>query len=506
MGGSGLKLSRCGGILLHVTSLPGRGIGDLGEAAYRWIDWLADAGQSVWQILPLVPVNLGGSPYNGLSALGGNALLVSPDRLAADGLLAAEDIGGDDLPSERVDFPRVSAWKEPLLRQACGAFRRGAAPHLRAEFGAFRSRNADWVEDYALFRAVREAYRGAGWVTWEAPIRLRLPAAVAEWRERLAEEVEDHVFRQFLFERQWQQLRRYAQRRGISIVGDIPIFVAHDSADVWAHRDLFSLDEDGLPAVVSGVPPDYFSVTGQRWGNPLYRWDVMARRGYEWWTQRFRRTLEQVDIVRVDHFRGFEACWEIPAQADTALHGQWVAGPRTELFEAVAEQLGSLPIIAEDLGLITPEVERMREQLGFPGMRVLQFAFDGDPRNPHLPANYATDCVAYTGTHDNATLVEWWLGADPLVHAQVRRLGPIRPDREHWDLIELTLASAARMAVVPLQDVLGLGAEARMNTPGVGPGNWGWRVDGHALEDTGPRQLLRELVGATGRVPPAAPT
>jgi 4-alpha-glucanotransferase len=499
MGESSLGLPRCSGVLLHVTSLPGRGIGDLGDAAYRWIDWLADAEQSVWQILPLVPINEGGSPYNGLSALGGNALLVSSERLAADGLLDVSEIGGDELPAERVDFPRVSEWKERLLRQAYSVFRRGAAAHLRPEFDAFRSRNADWLEDYALFRAVREWHGGAGWLAWDAPIRLRREGAVAEWRERLAESVEDHVFRQFLFHYQWQALRHYAHQRGVAIIGDLPIFVAHDSADVWAHRDLFSLDEDGLPTVVSGVPPDYFSVTGQRWGNPLYRWDVIAELGFPWWTQRFRRTFEQVDVVRVDHFRGFEAYWEIPAEEPTALNGRWVAGPRAELFEAVQRELGPLPIIAEDLGLITPEVDRLRQRLGFPGMRVLQFAFDGDPDNPHLPANHPAECVAYTGTHDNATAVEWWQEAGPAVRDQVRQQGPVHEERAHWDLISLTLASAARVAIVPLQDVLGLGAEARMNTPGTGPGNWSWRLDERALADAGPRQSLRDIARATAR-------
>jgi 4-alpha-glucanotransferase len=499
-------LPRCSGVLLHVTSLPGRGIGDLGDSAYRWIDWLADAGQSIWQILPLVPVTLGGSPYNGLSAMAGNSLLVSPERLVEAGLLDAERVGGERFPDERLDFPAVIRWKESLLRAAFRAFRDGAAPDLRPQLERFRARQRGWIEDYALFRAVRDAHGGRPWVDWERDIRLRLPGAVTRWRDRLRQRVEEHVFRQFLFDRQWQELRRYAGARGVRIMGDIPIFVAHDSADVWADRELFSLDEEGFPLLVSGVPPDYFSATGQRWGNPLYRWDVMAGRGFQWWTGRFQRTMELVDIVRVDHFRGFHAYWEIPAEEETALNGRWVPGPGAALFDRVQQRLGSLPIVAEDLGLITPEVEELRLQLGFPGMRVLQFAFDGDPANPHLPTNHRRDCVAYTGTHDNATIMEWWENADPETRAQVAAMlaggEAVRDaagEQLRWSLTTAVWRSPALLAVAPLQDVIGLGAEARMNTPGTGPGNWAWRLAPHLLSADAARRL-REITLETDRL------
>lgn len=497
-------LPRCSGILLHVTSLPGRGIGDLGPAAFRWVDWLAGAGQSLWQILPLVPTGEGGSPYHGLAALAGNPLLVSPERLAEDGLLDLDEVGGEQLPATWVDYPRVGRWKDRLLRQAFAAFRAGAAPGLRPAFAAFRARHAGWLDDYALFQAVREAHGGAPWTEWDAPIRRREPHAIEQWRERLWDRIEDQAFRQFLFERQWRALHDHCRERGIRVIGDLPIFVAHDSADVWAHRELFHLDADGRPTVVAGVPPDYFSATGQRWGNPLYRWDVLAESGYRWWIERFRRTLEQVDLVRVDHFRGFEAYWEIPAAEPTALHGRWVPGPRTALFEAVERELGVLPIIAEDLGIITPEVDALREALGFPGMRVLQFAFDGDPRNPHLPANHPRDAVAYTGTHDNATTVGWWRDAAPEERERVRALAPAAAGGVHWEMIGLAFASPAHFAIVPLQDVLGLDDEARMNTPGTVTGNWTWRVPEERLT-ADVQQRLRELTSATGRLPAPPP-
>jgi 4-alpha-glucanotransferase len=492
---------RCSGVLLHVTSLPGRGIGDLGDAAFGWIDWLAEAGQALWQILPLVPVNEGGSPYNGLSAMAGNDLLVSPERLVADGLLASDEIGGEDLPRDHVDFGRVTAWKESLLRRAFAAFREGAEPSLRTGFERFRQEHGYWLDDYALFRALREEHGGAGWVAWPDELRRREPVAVERWRRRLEPRVEEHAFRQFLFERQWVALRAYAAQRRIQIMGDIPIFVAHDSADVWAHRELFALRDDGMPSVVAGVPPDYFSASGQRWGNPLYRWDRVRAEGYRWWIERFRRALGQVDLVRVDHFRGFEAYWEIPADEPTALKGRWVAGPRDELFRVLEKELGPLPIVAEDLGLITPEVEALRDRLGFPGMRVLQFAFDDDPRNPHLPSNHPLRAVAYTGTHDNATTTEWWSTADAGTRDQARREVGVRNRSAVRDLVCSVMNSRAELAIVPLQDVLGLGAEARMNTPGTGPGNWSWRID-PAVLDSDHGRALRAMTRAAGRLPP----
>jgi 4-alpha-glucanotransferase len=501
MDNSLLESPRASGILLHPTSLPGPGIGDLGRAAERWVDWLAGAGQSLWQVLPLVPVNRGGSPYNGLSALAGNPLLLSPERLVEDGLLEEGDTAGGKLPEGRVDFEEVCDWKEEVLRQAHTAFRRGAAPELRGEFEAFCERSATWVEDHALYQALRAHHCGTSWAEWEPGLRDRDPQALERWRRELEEDVERHTFAQFLFDRQWRALRDYANRRGIRIIGDLPIFVDHDSADVWANRDLFWLDEEGRCTVVSGVPPDYFSETGQLWGNPLYRWEVMAERDYRWWTERFRRIFEQVDIARIDHFRGFEAYWEVPASAETAIEGSWRPGPGTALFAAVERELGALPLIAEDLGLITPEVEELRDELGFPGMRVLQFAFDGDPRNLHLPEHHVRNAVSYTGTHDNDTAVGWWRSLEEAERRQVSARLNGRKGEIHWELIRLALESRAQFAVVPLQDVLGLGSEARMNTPGVGAGNWEWRFREGTLT-TEVQDRLLEVTRASRRERP----
>lgn len=490
---------RASGVLLHPTSLPGPGVGDLGQPTLRWLDWLADAGQGLWQILPLVPVDGGGSPYSGLSALAGNPLLLSPELLARDGLLEAGEAEDGEFSAECVDFPGVLRWKDALLRRAHEAFRAGRGDRaLEAEFAEHRRRNAGWVEDYALFRALRDRFGGKAWAEWAPPLRDREPGALEQAREDLAGEVERHAFGQFLFDRQWGAVRREAAARGIRIIGDVPIFVSHDSADVWAHRDLFELDGQGRPTVVSGVPPDYFSETGQRWGNPLYRWDVMRERGYAWWTERFRRTLEQVDFARVDHFRGFEAYWEVPAEEETALNGTWQPGPGTRLFRALEEEMGPLPLIAEDLGLITPEVEALRDELGFPGMRVLHFAFGDDEKNPHLPANHVANSVAYTGTHDNDTSRGWWEAAGKAERAGLRKLTPAPEGEIHWGMIETVFRSDAAVAIVPVQDVLGLGSEARMNTPGTAEGNWAWRLrEGVLTPELAAR--LRELTVASGR-------
>lgn len=494
---------RSAGILLHPTSLPGEGIGSLGEAAFRFVDWLAGAGQSFWQILPLVATDEGGSPYNGLSAMAGNPLLIDLAALAREGLLEAEDVAGAPGPEERIDFPTVARWKEERLRRAHRAWREGAAPGLAEPFARFRERQSAWLDDFALFRALRAHHDGAAWTRWETELRDRDPEALRAWRERLAEEVERTELEQFLFDRQWHAVRRYAGEQGIRLIGDIPIFVAHNSADVWANQALFQLDEGGEPEVVSGVPPDYFSETGQRWGNPLYRWERMRERGFDWWVRRFGRMLEWVDLVRIDHFRGFEAYWEIPASEETALNGRWVHGPGQALFREVERKLGELPVIAEDLGLITEEVEALRDALNYPGMRVLQFAFDGDASNPHLPENHPANSVAYTGTHDNDTALGWWHGASAEERERAGRILPEEPDEVHWALIEAVFRSPARLAVVPLQDVLGLESDARMNTPGTSSSNWTWRFGPEALtEEAGER--LRELTRRTGRLPEEA--
>lgn len=487
---------RASGVLLHPTSLPGPGIGDFGPAAHALIDWLAEAGQSYWQILPLVPVDSRGSPYSGFAALAGNPLLISPELLCEEGLIGREVLDGIHLPDDHVDFSAVTVWKEELLAVAHRSFERAAGSPLRGAFERFRRENGGWLSDFALFRALRAHFDEAPWVEWPEAIRRRQPGAVAGWRTRLAGEVERYEFQQFLFHRQWKAVRGHAARRGVSIIGDLPIFVAHDSVDVWANPAIFQLDEEGMPTVVAGVPPDYFSATGQRWGNPLYRWDVLEADGYRWWVERFRRTLQMVDVVRVDHFRGFQAYWEIPASEETAAVGRWVAGPGESFFRAVEERLGTLKIIAEDLGIITAEVSALCEALGYPGMRVLQFAFDGDPTNPHLPENYPARSVAFTGTHDNDTIVGWWASASAEERARARaRPGLENPDS--WDFVSEVFASPADLAIVPVQDLLGYGSASRMNVPGRADSNWSWRI--RTLPPADLAVSLRSLTMRTGR-------
>ena len=486
---------RAAGVLLHPTSLPGPGTGDLGPGAHRFVAWLAAARQSLWQLLPLVAVNEGGSPYNALSAFAGNPLLLSPEELVREGWIGEEDAAPPPgLPAEGIDFGAVLRWKEAVV---AAAYRR-LTPERRAMLAEYRDREAAWLDDYALFRALRDAF-GAPWTGWPEALLRRDPAALAEAGRALAEEVGRHALAQLLFDRQWGALRSAASANGIRIVGDVPIFVAHDSADVWAHPGLFALDPGGSPTVVSGVPPDYFSATGQLWGNPLYRWEVMAKDGYRWWIERFRRTLSMVDVVRIDHFRGFESYWEVRAGAPDAIGGRWVPGPGRRLFDAVREALGALPLVAEDLGLITPEVEALRDDLGLPGMRVLQFAFgEGGEGNPHLPANYVHNAVAYTGTHDNDTVLGWHAAADARERAGAERAAEGTRGELSWRLVETVLRSGAGWAVIPLQDLLGLEEGGRMNTPGVAEGNWRWRVAEGALTPA-LADRLAALVRSTGR-------
>jgi 4-alpha-glucanotransferase len=507
MSEAGVLGRRRSGILLHPTSLPGDGVGDLGPEAHAFVDWLADAGQSLWQVLPLVATGEGGSPYNALSAFAGNTALLSPRLLHDDGLLEADEIEcPGDVPGACVDFGSVGRWKDRLLKRAHGAFRAGWTPALANAFTEYREANASWLEDWTLFRALRDEHGAASWAEWPADLRRRDPEALTRIRDRLRDDVDRHAFGQFLFDRQWSALREHAHSRGIQIVGDVPIFVAYDSADVWANPDLFELDERGRPTVVSGVPPDYFSETGQRWGNPLYRWEVMERDGYAWWVARFRRTLEMVDVVRIDHFRGFESYWEIPAEEETAVNGRWVPGPAHGFFHALERALGPLPLIAEDLGIITPEVDTLREELGLPGMRVLQFAFgEDDAKNPHLPANYPAETVAYTGTHDNDTAAGWYHAAKADERGRLRKVTDAAEREIHWGMAEVVLRSGADVAILPLQDVLGLGSDARMNTPGTTEGNWQWRLDEGALTPELAARL-RELTRASGRLSMTART
>ena len=488
------RAKRSAGLLLHPTSLPGPfGIGDLGPAARTWVDQLARAGQSWWQMLPLVPVGFGNSPYQGLSAFAGNPQLLSPELLVADGLLDRSDLAGPDLAADRVDFERVAAYKRGLLGRAWERFRAGAAPALRPAFEEYCVREAGWLTDFALFTALRDAHVGVPWTDWPRPLVRREPAALEEARRSLGDAAGMHQFGQFLFARQWGALREYAHGKGIRLIGDLPIFVSPDSADVWANPDLFQLDAERRPRVVAGVPPDYFSATGQLWGNPLYDWEALRRTGYAWWVARLKATLAQVDVVRVDHFRGFEAYWEIPAGHPTAEKGQWVQAPGAELFAALRAGLGGLPVIAEDLGLITPAVVALREQFGLPGMRVLQFAFGGGADNPYLPHNYEPNTVAYTGTHDNDTSAGWYAALAPQESGHVRRYAPGIDADPAGGLLRLAWGSVADVAIAPLQDVLRLGSAARMNVPGQPAGNWGWRYAAGMVTEA----VLDELRGLT---------
>jgi 4-alpha-glucanotransferase len=480
-------LSRASGILLHPTSLPGSfGIGDFGDQAHAFVDFLAAAGQRLWQVLPLGPTGFGNSPYQSLSAFAGNTLLIDPRQLIADGLLAAGNIIGPTFAEDRVEFEAVRQFKDELFGQAYENFKREPASELRAEFEAFGDVSAWWLDDYALFRALKAANGGNAWTSWDRGLSERQPTALENARVELRDPIARQKFFQFLFFRQWQALRGYCHSRGIRIIGDLPIFVAHDSADVWVHREYFKLDDVGKPTLVAGVPPDYFSETGQRWGNPVYDWEQARVAGFRWWIDRVRFALEQFDFLRIDHFRGFAACWEIPAGEMTAQNGQWIPAPGRELFKALTKELGDLAIIGENLGVITPDVESLREEFGFPGMRVLQFAFGSDAANVHLPHNYTHDVTVYTGTHDNDTTAGWFAGLRDTNQTErdfcLKYLGSDGQDI-HWDFIRAALASVADTAIIPLQDVLGLGNEARMNLPASQSGNWRWRFKAERLTD-----------------------
>jgi 4-alpha-glucanotransferase len=476
-----MKFSRAAGILLHPTSLPGpHGIGDLGPAAYGWLDWLEGSGSKLWQVLPLGPTGFGDSPYQCFSAFAGNPYLVSPDLLLEQGLLRSEDLS--DMPTwddRRVDFGRLYLWKPALLEKAFCHFCADLGP-IQAEFEAFCAENAAWLDDYALFMALKEIHQGGPWDGWPVALRLREVAALREARTAHARRISRYSFYQFLFFRQWKVVRAYAHEKGLQIIGDIPIFVAYDSSDVWAHPDLFHLDPNGKPTVVAGVPPDYFSPTGQLWGNPLYKWDVHKASGYAWWLERIRATLKLVDILRIDHFRGFAGYWEIPAGNPTAEIGHWVAGPGADFFKAVQANLGSLPILAEDLGVITPDVVALRDRFDLPGMKILQFAFS-DPDNPFLPHSYPRNCAVYTGTHDNDTTRGWYASAPEKEKDFARRYLQVDGSQIAWDLIRAAWSSVAVFALAPLQDLLELGTEARMNYPSHLGGNWDWRMSGKAL-------------------------
>ncbi|MDB5896225.1 MAG: 4-alpha-glucanotransferase [Rhodoferax sp.] len=484
-----MRLPRTSGILLHPTSLPGpHGSGDFGPAAYHFVDWLVSAGQKLWQILPLGGIGPGNSPYMSSSAFAGNVLLIDLAELAERGWLDADALAGADFDDARLDFGRVVPWRMAQLDRAAGRFAAQAesaealhhADHAdQADFKAFCQAQAAWLDDYALFMALTESHEGREWGDWPPALVQRQPAALAEARQALQGRVGFWQFCQWCFFRQWLRLKAYANERGVLIVGDAPIFIAYQSAEVWARQELFELDPAGKPTVIAGVPPDYFSATGQRWGNPLYRWAAHADEGYGWWIERIRRTFAMVDIVRIDHFRGFADYWEIPASQSTAMFGRWLPGPGAALFEAIETALGALPIIAEDLGLLTPEVEVLRQRFDFPGMRILHFAFGGDAGNAYLPHNYEPNTVVYTGTHDNNTTPGWWAEASEAERRHVADylgLQGAGVDHEiHWSLIRAAMSSVADTAITQLQDVLGLDGSHRMNLPGVGDGFWEWR-------------------------------
>lgn len=497
-----MRFPRSSGILLHPTSLPSKfGIGDLGKEAYGFIDFLSDAGQKLWQVLPLNPAGYGNSPYNCFSAFAGNPLLISFEELLYQGLLQPSDLTNiPDFSKDKVAYKTVISFKYPLLQRSFDYFKNNSSHEIKYEFNAFCEQNNFWLDDYALFMSLKDVYKEKVWNKWDKEISQRQPEAIEEATQKYADSILFHKYLQYQFFKQWSFLKKYANERNISIIGDIPIFVAYHSADVWSHPGMFFLDKEGNPTVVAGVPPDYFSATGQRWGNPLYRWDIMAYKKYTWWINRFKITLKLVDILRIDHFRGFEAYWEIPACENTAINGRWVKGPEADLFHAIEKALGKLPIIAEDLGVITPKVEALRDKFNFPGMKILHFAFGSDANNQYLPHAFFKNCVIYTGTHDNDTTVGWFKNS---ITSQEKKhvlayLGKTNESQIHWDLIRLALSSVADMSIFPLQDVLGLGSKARMNLPGEALGNWKWRYTSQMLNDEC-KNRLRELTILYGR-------
>ncbi len=475
---------RRAGLLLHPTSLPGEGEnGELGPEAHRFLEFLAAAGITVWQMLPIAPTHGDRSPYTALSVHAGNPALISLDWLRQKGWL---DEGGE-------------APKEALLQAARAGFEARATEQERSDFEAFRKRHAHWLDDYALFQAIRRSQNDRHWLQWPEPLRDCDPGALRQARAELFDAIEQSCFEQFLFFTQWRELHDHARHLGIHLFGDVPIFVAHDSAEVWRHRELFTLDEHGNALTVAGVPPDYFSETGQRWGNPHYRWERMAADGFAWWKGRIATQLELFDWLRIDHFRGFQAYWEIPAHESTAINGRWVEAPGDALFQALQAHFDSLPLVAEDLGIITPEVEALRKRYGLPGMKILQFAFDGDAANPYLLHNHSRDSVVYTGTHDNDTTLGWYHTLDDGQRARIDDYLGHPGEEMPWSLIRHAYASVAGLAVIPMQDALALGSEHRMNIPGTVEGNWRWRFQ---WEQVGPELAprLRALAELYGRL------
>ncbi len=497
-----MRNERSAGVILHPTSLPSRfGVGDFGPTAAAYAEWLAGAGVRWWQVLPLHPPGPGNSPYSAISTFAGNEVLISPDLLVEDGLLSEDEVAEiQPFPTEWVDYANVSDFKIELLWRAFRRFREDDPPRLRRHLADFRRRHGHWLTDYSQYRAVRENFGGKPWWEWPRDLALRKPEACEQWMQAHTDEVAFVEFCQFLFFRQWIALRDWARELGVGIFGDVPIFVARDSAEVWAHPELFLLDDERRPTVVAGVPPDYFSSTGQLWGNPIYDWERMSKDGYRWWVSRVRHALTMVDLLRLDHFRGFASYWEVPAGEDTAINGCWRPGPGRALFDAVAEALGDLPLVAEDLGEITPDVVALRKELGLRGMAILHFAFSLEPRSTFIPYAIERDLVVYTGTHDNNTTVGWYEeDASEGERDLVRRYTASSGREINWELIRLAMASVADIAVVPHQDLAGVGSDGRMNTPAVGEGNWQFRIT-PAMLGEGIQARLWEQIEVYGRL------
>lgn len=508
-----MNFPRASGILFHPTSLPNDfGIGDMGKFAYRFVDLLAESNQTYWQILPLGPTGFGDSPYQCFSAFAGNTNLISPEILVEEKLLTQEEIDDrPEFPEGKVDFGTVIDWKNLLLSKAYERFRLTTSVNLRGSFETFMQQVASWLDDYALFRAIKSTQGQKLWLEWDETLRMRNEDALTAAREELIEEIRAQKFYQFLFFKQWSRLKNYTNGKGIKIVGDIPIFVSLDSVDVWCNPEAFKLNQDGSPKIVAGVPPDYFSKTGQLWGNPIYDWERMEQDSFKWWIDRFKFTLKMVDIVRVDHFRGFAASWEVPGGDKTAENGRWVNVPGKKLFNVLKNKLGDLPVIAEDLGVITPDVEELRDSFGFPGMRILQFAFGSDTDNLDLPHNYVKNCVAYTATHDNDTAVGWFnsqAGAgstrddEQIGHEHDFCLKYLDSDGEeiNWEFIRAVWASVADTAIAPMQDILGMGTGGRMNLPASESGNWHWRATKDQMRSD-VFERLAQLTAIYGREP-----
>jgi 4-alpha-glucanotransferase len=495
-----MSFNRASGILLHPTSLPGpHGIGDIGPETFSWVTYLASTGCSLWQVLPLGPTGYGDSPYQCFSAIAGNPLLISPESLLAEDLLSPNDLEEEIyFPPNKVDFGTVIPYKLKILERSYQQFSKKGSTTIHREFDKFKETESEWLTDFTLFMAIKESFGGGSWIEWPEEYRMRDKETLEKFRDEYQYAIDRHAYGQFLFFRQWAKLKDHAHDHNVQIIGDIPIFVAHDSADVWSHPDLFFLDDEGKPTVVAGVPPDYFSTTGQLWGNPLYRWDVHEEQEYAWWISRFKAVLNTVDIVRLDHFRGFSGYWEIPANEKTAIKGRWVSGPGKKFLFKLKNALGDLPIIAEDLGVITDDVIEMRETFDLPGMKILVFAFDSDATNPFLPHHYTKDCVVYTGTHDNDTILGWYKRVDEDERDFARKYLARNGDEISWDLIRMGWSSVAVFSIAPMQDFLKLDNDARMNYPSTLGGNWTWRTPSKAMSKS-LRNRISELNTIYGR-------